>query len=331
MMKEHELRILPPIAGVSLEGSEISLREGEAIINILVVFDPVSVRSILTLKLLGKIAKRYSSTPVKLLYIMEPRLSCFYNLETAKKFTNRFGISSMTIYDVNSYVSLQLRLSSLPAVFIADSNLIIHSYQEGEISTEDIERFIQFRLSLSGFRDELPEMAGIIDESVDHSLMISRPIVRQMGYASNDYLFNYVATPEALHEFPPPGFCASEMLYPSGKWFVGRDFIQGISGSVIYVSCSRDESLWIFAGSDDGCRLTIQTTVGLQTSLQFGKDVVVHQDSVEMIVSDCQQYEILTFSGQDEVLLSLNVVSGTIRIYSVEFLLLSHFPVSEKN
>ncbi|MGC8653097.1 MAG: TlpA family protein disulfide reductase [Candidatus Kryptoniota bacterium] len=330
-MKESEFRILPAITGLSLEGNEISLGGGGALINILAVFEPVSVRSILALKLLEKIAKRYSNTPVEIIYIMEPRLSCFYKPEAARKFTNRLGISSKTIYDSNSTVSLQLRLSSLPAVFIADSNLVVHTYQEGEISTEEIERFIQFRLSSSGFRDELPEMVGIIDESADHSLMVSRPIVRQMGYASNDYLFNYVASPEALYEFPSPGLCASEMLYPSGQWFVGRDFIQGEKGSAIYINCSRDESLWMFAGSDEGCKLTIQATVDLQSSLQFGKDVLVHKDSVEMIVKDCQQYEILSFSGQEEVLLNLNVESGSLKIYSVEFLLLSHFPVSEGN
>lgn len=331
MMKGLESRILPVITGLNLEGNEISLGNRGALINILVVFDPVSVRSMLTLKLLEKIARRYVDAPLDLLYVMEPKLSCFYKFDVARNFTNRFGISSKVIYDANSSISLQLGLTSLPVVFIMDSNLIVHAYQEGEISTEEIERFIQFRLSSSGFRDELPEMADMIDESVEHCLMISRPILRQMGYASNDYLFNYIANPEATYEFPPPGFCVTEMLYPSGKWYVGRDFIKGETDSIIYVNCSRDESLWILAASEEEGSLLIQPSVGLHTSLQFGKDVMVHQDIVEMAVSECRQYEVLSFSGQEDVLLSLRINSGIIRIYSAEFLLLSHFPVSEKN
>lgn len=304
------------ISGINVSGEPVEVDYSAKLMNVITFFEPVSMSSLDTLKLIRFLAKKYSALSVGFRYVMEPRLSCLYHAKESKPALERLGLPSDTIFDANNMVVLQYGISELPAVFIVDSNSFVKSRYEGEISPRNLERTIQARLAASGYRDELPDMD---DTGLQFVHTRGSSVLKQLGYVTGDYVFTSLVVPEANQEFSLPDFCLLNTIYPRGSWYVGRDFIEGGTGSTVYVSCAKDEAVFAFAGSDEGATVRMHTSIGLPENLNIGRDVRKEGNTLEVNVCECRPYELLTSSGDADVLISLQVQSGAIRLYSVEF------------
>lgn len=210
---------------------------------------------------------------------------------------------------------LQARLRVVPALLVVDSNSLIKSQYEGEISFREVERTIQARLAVSGYRDELP----LIGE-MDLEFSLSRSVVlRQMGYVAGDYLFTSLVVPETDQQFSHPDFYLPNTIYPCGSWYVGRDFVEGKSGSTVYISCLKDESVNVFLGSEEKAVVRVHTSIESAHHLMLGKDIIKAGSVLEVKVEEFRPYEILSFSGDTDVLISLQIASGSMKLFSVEY------------
>jgi hypothetical protein len=154
-------------------------------------------------------------------------------------------------------------------------------------------------------------------------------VMRQLGYATGDYLFTSLVVPESDQQFSLPDFCLPDTIYPCGPWFVGRDFIEGKTGSTVYISCSKDESVHIFAGSEENAAVKIHTSIESDQRIILGKDVARNGNAIEMAIDDFRSYEVLAASGDADVLISLQVCSGSVKLYCVEYC--QHNPVVHIN
>ncbi len=190
----------------------------------------------------------------------------------------------------------------------------------------EIERAIQARLALSGYRDELPVVGGM-EFHVSH--LRGGSVMRQLGYVTGDYFFTSLVVPESDQQFSLPDFYLPDTIYPCGAWFVGRDFIEGKTGSTVYISCSKDESVHIFAGSEEKAAVKIHTAIESDQHIVLGKDVARTGSAIEMAIDDFRSYEVLAASGDADVLISLQVCSGSVKLYCVEYC--SHNPVLHIN
>ncbi len=312
--REHQAA--PRISGVSVSGEPIWIDYSANLMNVVTFFDPVSKYSLSTIENLRRMSSLYEKLSVGFWYIMEPRLSCMYHSETAGRTIDRLSLFTGTLYDGNDMIALNAGISSVPAVLVVDSNGGLISRYEGEISLFEIERTLQARIALSGYRDELPQL-----ERPERPFLSARSAseMRQLGYANADFVLGNVVVPETDQEFNLPDFYLLNTIYPFGAWYVSRDFIEGKSGSTVYISCGRSESVLMFAGSDDGARVRVHTSIESPHNLAMGKDVKDQSGLWEIRVDECRPYELLTNSGESDVLLSLQVVSGSFRLYTVEF------------
>jgi hypothetical protein len=149
--------------------------------------------------------------------------------------------------------------------------------------------------------------------------MRSSSIIRQMGYANADYVFGSVIVPESDQQFSLPDFYLLNTIYPFGAWYVSRDFIEGKSGSTLYISCARDESVYLFAGSEGHTILRLHTSIESSQHLSLGRDVKSENGSLQIEVDDYRPYELFSNTGDSDALISLQVMSGSVQLFSVEF------------
>ncbi len=315
-MEPKEQTRVQMISGINVSGEPVEADYAANLMNVVTFFEPVSRSSLDTLKIVRHLSKKYTDLSVGFWYVMEPRLSCLYRAKESQLTLERLGLPSSTIFDANNMIVLQFGITELPAVLVIDSNSFIKSRYEAEISPRSLERTIQARLAVSGYRDELPDMdeAGL---QFVHTKGSS--VLRQLGYVTGDYVFTSLVVPEINQEFSLPDFCLLNTIYPHGSWYVGRDFIEGSTGSTVYVSCAKDETVFAFAGSCEGATVRMHTSIGLPGNLNIGGDVRKEGNTLEVNVCDCRPYELLTSSGDADILISLQVQSGSIRLYSVEF------------
>lgn len=320
------------ISGLNVAGEPVDVDYSLNLMNVVLFFEPVSKNSLDVVELVRLMSERYSRLSVGFWYVMEPRLSCLYRSLSAQRTLDRLSLFSNVLFDANNMIVLQSGVRVVPAVIVVDSNGLICSQFEGEISLLEIERTVQARIALSGYKDELPLMSrfdafgnGITSEL---SRGRSGSVMRQLGYATGDYVFGSVIAPETNQEFSLPDYCLINTIYPFGAWFVGRDSIAGNSGSTVYVSCARDESVTIFAGAEAGATLRIHTSIESPQNMVFGKDVKKSEGSLEMKFDEFWPYEVLLNSGDSDLLISLQIMSGTAQLYSVEFCPTVYVPVN---
>jgi len=242
-------------------------------------------------------------------------LSCMFKGNIAHRTQERFCLTDNFIFDGNGILELQTRVKVIPTLLIVDSNSFIRSQYEGEISFREVERTIQARLSVSGYRDELPGI-GEMESDLGHSRDFA---MKQLGYVTGDYLFSSLVTPETDQQFSHPDFYLPNTVYPCGSWFVGRDFIEGKPGSTVYVSCLKDESVFAFLGSENGAVARVHTSMESTEHLALGRDVRRSGTVLELKVSEFRPYEVLSFTGDSDVLVSLQIVSGSLKLYCVEY------------
>ncbi len=315
-MEPKEQARAPRISGINVAGEAVEVDYSANLINVVVFFEPVSKNSLDTVELVRLLSQRYEKLSVGFWFVLEPRLSCMFRGEEAQRTLDRLGLFSNIVFDANSMIVLQSGVRIVPAVLVVDSNSFIKSQFEGEISFREIERTIQARLALSGYRDDLPNMGGV---DFDFSHARGGSILKQLGYATGDYVFSSIVVPEANQQFSLPDFCLLNTIYPHGAWYVSRDFIGGNAGSTVYVSCAKDESIIVFAGSDEEAVLRIHTSIESPQYFVLGKDVKKIGGVLEVNVNECRPYEILSTSGDTDILISLQVLSGSVRLYTVEF------------
>ena len=315
-MEPREQSRAPIISGINVTGERLDVDYSSNLVNVVLFFDPVSKISLESLNVVQFIARRYERLSVGFWYVMEPRLSCMYRENIARATLERLKLIDKAIFDANNMIVLRARVNLIPAVMMVDSNSYIKSQYEGEISFREIERTIQARLSLTGYREELPA-AGDIDACI--SQLHGGSVMRQLGYATGDYLFTSLVVPESDQQFTLPDFCLPETIYPCGEWFVGRDFIEGKAGSTVYLSCSKNETVNIFAGSENNAVMKIHSSIESDPSIIPGKDTVRNSNVIEMTVGDFRSYEVLATSGDTDVLVSLQIISGAVKIYCVEY------------
>ena len=295
------------ISGINVVGENVDVDYSANLMNIVLFFDPVSKISLESLNMVQLLAQRYEKLSVGFWYVMEPRLSCMYRGNIAQAAFERFGMSANAIFDANSMIVLRARIKVVPAAMVIDSNSFIKSQYEGEISFREIERAIQARLAISGYRDDLPADGGM-EFNVCH--LHGGSMMRQLGYVAGDYLFTSMVVPESDQQFSLPDFCLPDTIYPCGAWFVGRDFIEGKTGSTVYISCSKDESVHIFAGSEEKAAVKIHTSIESDQHIILGKDVARTGSAIEMAINEFRSYEVLAASGDADILISLQVFPG---------------------
>lgn len=335
-MEPRELPRAPRISGINVIGETVDIDYLANLMNVVVFFEPVTKNSIDTVGLIRLFAERYQKLSVGFWYVMEPRLSCMYHGSIAQVTLERLGLfqprgsaqsasasrggepsaQTSTIFDANNMILLRSGIRVVPAVLAVDSNSFIRSQYEGEVSFRELERTIQARLASSGYRDDLPTI-GEMDYDFLHSCGGS--VMRQLGYAMGDYVFSSEAVPEMDQQFSLPGFCLPNTIYPVGAWFVGRDYIEGKSGSTVYISCSRDESVHVFAGSEEGTVVRVHTSIESAEHLVLGKDVKKNAGGLETVMDEFRSYEMLAVSGDTDVLISLQVATGSMKLYCVEY------------
>jgi hypothetical protein len=306
----------PNISGINVLGENVSVDYSDYLLNIVLFFDLVSRASIENVNAIQLLARRYQKFSIGFWYIMEPRLSCLYKGEIARSAIERSGLPLNTIFDANGLIILQTGIKSTPAVLVIDSFSLMKSEFEGEISYMELERAIQARLSMSGYKDDLPTLGEF---HVRNMTAHSGAIMRQLGYATGDYLFTSLVVPETDQEFSLPDFCQPNTIYPHGAWFVGRDYIEGKAGSTVYISCSKDESVNIFAGSEEKSKVKIHASIESDAHIIFGKDVTKSGGCVDMTIDEFRSYEVLSSSGDADALISLQIASGSVMLFCVEY------------
>ncbi len=315
-MEPREQPRAPMISGINVVGESIVVDYSANLMNIVLFFDPVSKISLDSLTMVQHLAERYGKLSVGFWYVMEPRLSCMYRGNVAHATLERFGMAANAIFDANNVIAMRARFSLVPAIMAIDSNSFIRLQYEGEISFREIERTIQARLAITGYRDDLPAAWEIESNAF---VFHGGSTMRQLGYAAGDYLFTSSVVPECDQQFALPDFCLPDTIYPCGPWFVGRDFIEGKTGSTVYVSCSKNESVSIFAGTEEKALVRIHTSIESNQAIILGKDASKAGSAIEMSISDFRSYEILSNSGDAEMLISLQIVSGSLKLYCVEY------------
>lgn len=315
MEPKEQLRA-PRINGINVAGEAVEVDYSANLMNVVVFFEPVSKNSLDTVEMVRLLSQRYEKLSVGFWFVMEPRLSCMYHGNAAQRILDRLGLFSNVVFDANNMIVLQLGLRVVPAVLVVDSNSLIRYQYEGEISFREIERTLQARLASSGYKDDMPSM-GLVDLDFSHSR--NNSVLKQLGYATADYVFSSIAVPETSQQFSLPNFCLLNTIYPHGAWYVSRDFIGGNAGSTVYISCARDESIIVFAGSDEEAVLRIHTSIESPQHLVLGKDVRKNDGALEVSVDEYRPYEIIATSGDTDVLISMQVLSGSVRLYTVEF------------
>lgn len=315
-MKQQEGTRAPRISGINVAGEAVEVDFTDSLMNVVVFFEPVSRYSLDFLGQIKMMASRYERLSVGFHYVMEPRLSCMLHADPVQKTLDRLRLPADVLFDANNLIALQADVQTVPTALIVDSNSFLVGKYQGEISMTEIERTLQARLARSGYRDDLPMM-----QRPERACFSSRSsaVMRQMGYANGDYVFGNVVVPESDQEFQLPDFYLLNTIYPFGAWHVSRDFIEGRSGSTLYVSCGRDESVYAFAGTEKGTSLRLHTSMESSMSLSLGKDVKREGGAMQMEVGDHRPYEILSNSGDTDLLVSLQVMSGMLQLYSVEF------------
>ncbi len=326
-MEPKEQERASRISGINVAGETVEVDYSANLMNVLVFFEPVSKYSLDTVENFRVMASRYEKLSVGFWYVMEPRLSCMLRFEVAQRTLDRLSLFTNTIFDANNMIALHSRIRSVPAVLAIDSNSFVISKFEGEVSLSEIERTVQARIALSGYRAELPPMEGR-----DRTFASLRPAstTKQMGYATADYVFRSMVVPEADQNFLLPDFYILNTIYPFGAWFVGRDLIEGKNGSTVYISCAKDEAVSIFAGGEKGTVLRLHTSIESPNQLAFGKDVKRNDGMMQIDVNEYRPYEILANSGDTDVLISLQVASGSFALFSVEFYTVRDLPHSEQ-
>lgn len=315
-MESNEQTRAQVIAGIDVSGEPVEVNYAANLMNVVTFFEPVSMGSLDALRVIRLLSKRYADLSVGFWYVMEPRLSCLYRAKESQLTLERLSLPSNTIFDANNMVVLQFGIGELPAVLVIDSNSFVKSRYEGEISPRSLERTIQARLAVSGYRDELPDMG---ESGLRFAHNRSGSVLKQLGYVTGDYVFTSLVVPETSQEFSLPDFCLTNTIYPRGSWYVGRDFIEGRAGSTVYLSCAKEQTVLAFAGSCEGAAVRMHTSIGLPENLNLGGDVRREGNALEVNVCECRPYELLASSGDSDVLISLQVQSGSIRLYSVEF------------
>lgn len=315
-MRPKEETRAPRISGINVSGESVDVDYSAYLMNVVVFFEPVSRYSLETLEYLRTMSSRYGNLSVGFWYIMEPRLSCMFHAELAQRTLDRLSLFANTLFDANNMIALYAGIQTVPCVLVVDSNSCLIGRYEGEISRMEIERNVQARIALSGYRDELPTMQK--PEHFNGSLR-SGSVMRQMGYANGEYVFGSIVVPESDQEFRLPDFYLLNTIYPFGPWYVSRDFIEGKSGSTLYVSCGRDESVYVFAGSAKSTILRLHTSIESPQHLSLGKDVKKEGGLMQIEIEEFRPYEILSNSGDTDVLVSLQVMSGSVQLFSVEF------------
>ena len=315
-MKRSEETRAPRISGINVSGETVEVDYSIHLMNILLFFEPVSKYSVDSVERVRLISTRYENLSTGFWYVMEPRLSCMLHSDIARKALDRMSVFSNVLFDPNNMIALQAGVQTVPAVFVVDSNGFLSSRYEGEISWGEIERNIQSRIAQSGYRDELPPLEKPDNYS---GTMRSSSVIRQMGYANADYVFGSVIVPESDQQFSLPDFYLLNTIYPFGAWYVSRDFIEGKSGSTLYISCARDESVYLFAGSEGRTILRLHTSIESSQHLSLGRDVKTVNGSLQIEVDDYRPYELFSNTGDSDVLISLQVMSGSVQLFSVEF------------
>lgn len=315
-MKRLEETRAPRISGIDVLGETVEVDYSMYLMNILLFFEPVSKHSIDSVEQVRLISTRYEKLSTGFWYVMEPRLSCMLHSEAAKKALDRMGIFDNILFDPNNMIALQSGVQTVPTVFVVDSNGFLNSRYEGEISWVEIERNIQGRVAQSGYREELPPMPkpGYYSRALR-----SASVMRQMGYASGDYVFSSAIVPESDQQFSLPNFYLLNTIYPFGAWYVSRDFIEGKSGSTLYISCAKDESVYLFAGSEGRTLIRLHTSIESTQHVSLGKDVKSENGAHQLEVDDYQPYELISNTGDSDVLVSLQVMSGSLQLFAVEF------------
>jgi hypothetical protein len=235
----------------------------------------------------------------------------------AQQTLQKLDLMKNVIFDANNMVELQARLKEVPALLVVDSNSYIKAQYEGKIggAASAIERTIQARLAVSGYRDDLPSI-GEIGSDFPKSC---NSVLKQMGYVTGDYLFSSLVIPETNQQFSLPNFYLPNTVYPCGSWFVGRDLVEGKSGSTVYISCLKDESVDVFLGSEEGAVVKVHTSIESAQHLVLGRDIAKRDGAFEMSVNEFRPYEILSLTGDTDVLVSLQIVSGSMKLFCVEY------------
>ncbi len=315
-MKPREEIRAPRITGVNPVSRSVEVDYSGHLMNVVTFFEPVSRYSLESLAGLRAMSDRYGNLSVGFWYVMEPRLSCMFHEGIALKTVRRLQLPEDTLFDANNLIAMQAGIQVVPTVLVVDSNSFLVSRYEGELSPMEIERNVQARIALSGYRDELPSMQK---PERSGAALRSGSVMRQMGYAGGDYVFGNMVVPEADQEFNLPDFYLLDTIYPFGAWYVSRDFIEGKSGSTLYISCGKDESVYAFAGSEAGAAVRLHTSIESPQHLSLGKDVRKDGEALKIEVEEFRPYEILSNSGDSDVLVSLQVMSGSLSLFSVEF------------
>ncbi len=306
----------PAIAGINTDGENLSIDYSANLMNLVLFFDPVSRTSLEAVEAAQILSLRYEKMSVGFWYVMEPKFSCMYRAEIAGGTLKRLALYSNTLFDVNSLLGLNAGIRTFPGALLVDSNGFIRMQCEGDIAFREIERSIQARLAISGYRVELPGI-GEVDLELAHAHSVA--VIRQLGYGSGDYPSGAMVVPEANQEFSLPDLFLSNTVYPHGDWYVGRDYLEGKNGSTIYLSCGREESVYLFAGSDKGATLRVHTSIEPPNHLAIGRDLKNTDGLLDFRVSDYRPYEVISCVGDGELMVSLQVMEGSLRLYSVEF------------
>lgn len=315
-MKPREEIRAPRISGVNVDSEAVEIEYSDRLMNVVTFFEPVSRYSLDVVEEICSMSARYRDLSVGFWYVMEPRLSCMIHQEIARKTLERLGLVGDTLFDANNMIALQAGIQATPTALVVDSNSYLNSRYDGELSMTEIERKIQARIALSGYRDELPSLQR---PARNYGLVRSGSIMRQMGYATGDYVFSNMVVPETDQQFVLPDFYLLDTIYPFGAWYVSRDFIEGKSGSTLYISCGKDEAVYAFAGSEEGSVIRLHTSMESTGNLVLGRDVRKNGGLMELNVGDFRPYEVLSSSGDSDILVSLQVMSGSLSLFSVEF------------
>lgn len=315
-MKLREETRAPRISGINAASQSVEVDYSTHLMNVVTFFEPVSKYSLDSVEEIRAMSDRYGALSVGFWYVMEPRLSCMLHEGIARRTLERLRLPAETLFDANNLIALQGGVQVVPTVLVVNSNSFLNSRYDGELSPIEIERNIQGRVALSGYRDELP---SIQKPERSGGLLRSASVMRQMGYAGGDFIFGNMVVPETDQEFHLPDFYLLDTIYPFGAWYVSRDFIEGKSGSTLYISCGKDEGVYAFAGSDGGAVVRLHTSIESQQHPSLGKDVVNNGGMMQIDVEEFRPYEILSNSGDSDVLVSLQVISGSLALFSVEF------------